>query len=57
MDDYLVAHPNAMPAREAAMTYLFEDPRPVLRVVAAHDQPADGPGRDETTYDDVRKSA
>jgi hypothetical protein len=36
--DYLTEHPNAMPVREAAMTYLFSDVPPVLRLVPApHD--------------------
>jgi hypothetical protein len=48
MNDYLVEHPNAMPAREAAMTYLFSETAPVLRLVttppevyaeAVHDEP------------------
>jgi methionine synthase II (cobalamin-independent) len=33
--DYLTEHPNAMPVREAAMTYLFSDVPPVLRLVPA----------------------
>jgi hypothetical protein len=33
MNDYLVEHPNAMPVREANMTYLFSETAPVLRLV------------------------
>jgi len=39
MDYYLLEHPNAMPVREAAMTYLFSDEPPALRLVPA---PPDG---------------
>ena len=37
--DYLTEHPNSMPVREAAMTYLFSEAPPVLRLVPA---PRDG---------------
>ncbi len=46
--DYLLEHPNSMPVREAAMTYLFSETAPALRLVttppevyaqATHEQP------------------
>jgi len=34
MDQYLIDHPTAMPAREAAMTYLFTSEPVTLRLIA-----------------------
>jgi hypothetical protein len=52
MDRYLLEHPTAMPAAEAAMTYLFSSPARVLTLVPA-------PEGSTTTEEQVaaRKSA